>query len=84
MLATWSELLAGRAEVTSRDEVVGAGLFGPVAPQHLPRIGDVVVTCTGDTAILASGHEPPQVADLVGMHGGATPVETAIPLITFR
>ncbi|TDH55935.1 alkaline phosphatase family protein [Mycobacterium eburneum] len=84
VLATWSELLAGRAEVVSRDDAVAAGLFGPVVPQHLPRIGDVVVTCTGDTAILASGHEPPQVAALVGMHGGATPAEMAIPLISFR
>jgi hypothetical protein len=50
----------------------------------LPRIGDVVVTCTGDTAVLATGHEPPEVAQLVGFHGAATPVEMAIPLITFH
>lgn len=84
VLATWSELLAGRAEVCSRDDAVAAGLFGPVRPEHLARIGDVVVTCTGDTAVLATGHEPPESALLVGFHGGATPVETAIPLITFR
>jgi Type I phosphodiesterase / nucleotide pyrophosphatase len=84
VIATWSELLNGRAEVRSRDDAVAAGLFGPVRPEHLPRIGDVVVTCTGETAVLASGHEPPEVARLVGFHGAATPVEMAIPLITFR
>jgi hypothetical protein len=84
VIAAWTELLDGRADVRSRDDAVAAGLFGPVRFDHLPRIGDVVVTCTGDTAVLATGHEPPEVAHLVGFHGAATPVETAIPLITFR
>lgn len=84
VVAAWSELLAGRAEVYSRDDAVAAGLFGPVRPEHLPRIGDVVVTCTGDTAVLATGYEPPEVARLVGMHGAATAAELAIPLIAFR
>jgi hypothetical protein len=82
--AAWSELLAGRAEVRSRDDAVGRGWFGPVRADHLPRIGDVVVTCTGDTTVLASGHEPPEVARLIGFHGAATPAETAIPLIAVR
>ena len=73
VIAAWSELLNGRAEVRSRDDAVAAGLFGTVRPDHLPRIGDVVVTCLGDTAVLASAHEPPEVAQLVGFHGAATP-----------
>ncbi len=81
VLATLAELLAGRAEVRSRDDAVAAGLFGPVHPRHLNRIGDVVVTCTGESAVLASGHEPPEVASLTGFHGAASPAETAIPLI---
>jgi len=84
VIAAWGELLSGRAEVRSRDDAVAAGLFGPVRPEHLPRIGDVVVTCTGDTAVLASAHEPPEVAQLVGFHGAGTPAEMAIPLIAFR
>ncbi|MEB3050018.1 nucleotide pyrophosphatase/phosphodiesterase family protein [Mycolicibacter sp. MYC123] len=83
VLAAWSELLAGRAMVHSREDAVAAGLFGPVREEHLARIGDVVVTCTGDTAILATDHEPPQASALVGFHGGLTPAETAIPLLTF-
>jgi hypothetical protein len=84
VLAAWRSVLDGRAEVYSRDEAVSAGFFGDVRPQHLPRIGDVVAVCTGDTAVLASGHEPPEVGHLIGMHGAATPAETAIPLISFR
>ncbi len=84
VIAAWSELLDGRADVHSRDDAVAAGLFGPVRPDHLARIGDVVVSCLGDTAVLASAHEPPEVAQLVGFHGASDPVEMAIPLITFR
>lgn len=84
VLATWTDLLAGRATVHSRDDAVATGVFGPVREEHLARIGDIVVTCSGDTAILATEHEPPQTAQLVGFHGGLTPAETAIPLIVFR
>jgi hypothetical protein len=52
--------------------------------EHKARVGDVVVICTGELAILASGHEPPETARLVGFHGGPTPVEMAIPLIGVR
>jgi Type I phosphodiesterase / nucleotide pyrophosphatase len=83
VLATWRELLDGRAEVYSRDEAVASGMFGPVDPRFLPRIGDVVVVCTGDTAVLATGREPPETARLIGFHGGATQAEMAIPLIVF-
>ena len=84
VLAAWTERLAGRALVQTREQAVAAGRFGPVRSEHLARIGDVVVTCTGDTAILATDHEPPQTAQLVGLHGGLTPAEVAIPLITLR
>ncbi|CAG7411532.1 alkaline phosphatase family protein [Mycobacterium avium subsp. paratuberculosis] len=84
MQAAWSELLDGRAAVYSRVQAVATGMFGPVADRHLPRLGDVVVVCSGDTAVLASAHEPPETARLVGFHGAATPAETAIPLMLFR
>ncbi len=84
VLAAWRAVLDGRAEVYSREQAVAAGWFGPVRAEHLPRLGDVVVVCTGDTAVLASGREPPEVGQLVGMHGAATAAETAIPLIVFR
>jgi Type I phosphodiesterase / nucleotide pyrophosphatase len=79
--ATWSRVLDGRAQVYSRAQAVATGMFGPVNPRHLPRIGDVVVICTGDAAVLATGHEPPETANLIGFHGAATPAEMAIPLI---
>lgn len=82
--AAWRDALAGRAQIYSREEAVDAGLFGPVSPPHLARIGDVVVVCTGDAAVLATDHEPPETARLIGFHGAATAAETAIPLIAWR
>lgn len=81
--AAWTDVLRDTATVHLRDQAVSAGLFGTVAPRHLPRIGDVVVVCANDTVVLASGHEPPEVADLVGFHGAASDAETAIPLLCF-
>lgn len=82
--AVWAEVLAGRATVYGRDQAVATGMFGPVAPQHLGRLGDVVVICSGDAAVLASAHEPPEASRLIGFHGGTSAVEMAIPLIVFR
>ncbi|BBY00001.1 alkaline phosphatase family protein [Mycobacterium seoulense] len=82
--AAWSEVLTGSADVYSREQAVASGMFGPVKPEHLARIGDVVVVCTGDAAVLATGHEPPETARLIGFHGAATPAEMAIPLIAFK
>ncbi|MFN2562660.1 MAG: alkaline phosphatase family protein [Jatrophihabitans sp.] len=82
--ATWQAVLGDRADVLLRDEAVAAGMFGPVRPAHLPRIGDVVVICGGDTVVLATGHEPPEIAALIGFHGSVTPAETAIPLLALR
>lgn len=81
--AVWAEVLDGRATVYGREQAVSTGMFGPVAPAHLERLGDVVVVCSGDTAVLASAHEPPETSRLVGFHGGGSAVEMAIPLIVF-
>ena len=82
--AAWGELLDGRATVYSREQAAATGMFGPLSAQHAERLGDVVVICSGDVAVLASAHEPPETARLVGFHGGGTAAEMEIPLIVFR
>lgn len=81
--AVWAERLAGRAEVQTRAEAIDTGLFGPVRDEVRERIGDVVITCTGATAVMASAHEPPQISQMIGFHGAKTDVEMMIPLICF-
>ena len=78
--ATWAEVLGDRAEVMTRDVAVARGWFGPVQPAVLPRLGDVVVACHGDTAIMSTTDFPYE-ATLVGLHGSLTPDEMLIPLL---
>ncbi|MBB3044819.1 alkaline phosphatase family protein [Nocardioides soli] len=80
VVATWREVLAGRATVLTRADAVGRGWFGPVLPGVLPRLGDVVVACHGDTAILSTADFPYE-ATLVGLHGSLTPDEMLIPVL---
>jgi hypothetical protein len=81
VLAAWRAVLGPTAEVYRRDELIAEGTFGPVPPEHADRIGDVVVICREPVAVLATAHEPPTVAKLVGFHGALTPVEVEVPLI---
>jgi len=82
--AAWRERLGDRATVWSRAEAVAAGLFGDperVEPRVLPRIGDVVVNCGPDLAVVHSRQTKPELLALVGLHGSVTLDETAIPLL---
>ena len=80
VVATWRAMLGERAVVLTRDEAIGRGWFGAVDPRVRPRLGDVVVACTGDTALLSSSAFPYE-ARLVGLHGSLTPAEMLIPIV---
>ncbi len=84
VIAAWREVLDTAAIVLPREEAVAQGWFGPVPEDHLQRIGDVVVICTGDYAVLATQSEPRTVADLVAFHGSATEAEMYVPLLIGR
>jgi hypothetical protein len=78
--ATWREALDGAAIVHTRDEAVGRGWFGDASTVVLPRIGDVVVACRGNTALLSPSAFPYE-ARLIGMHGSLTSAEMLIPVL---
>ena len=78
--ATWRAVLGDRALVLTRDEAISRGWFGTVEDRVRPRLGDVVVACTGDTALLSS-KDFPYETKLIGMHGSLTPVEMLVPLL---
>ncbi len=80
VIAAWRETLGERAEVMSRGDAVARGWFGAVDTSVVPRIGDVIVACTGDTAVLSSDTFPYE-GQLIGMHGSLTPVEMLIPVL---
>jgi hypothetical protein len=78
--ATWREVLGERAVVLTREEAIGCGWFGPVAPGVLPRLGDVVVASCGAHAIVSSADFPYETK-LVGLHGSLTADEMLIPIL---
>ena len=80
----WGERLDERADVQTREQAVAAGWFGPVAPHVLERIGDVVVSCGPDLAVVDSRRHRPELLALVGLHGARTPAEWRVPLLTVR
>ncbi|MBM7079990.1 alkaline phosphatase family protein [Micromonospora humida] len=84
VVATWSAVLGPAARVCTRAEMVAEGWFGPVAEEHLSRVGDVVVTCRDTYAVLATRSEPPAVSRLVAYHGADTAAEMTVPLLVVR
>jgi predicted AlkP superfamily pyrophosphatase or phosphodiesterase len=82
--ATWTALLGDRMWVTSREEAVAAGWFGPDVPAEVAlRIGDVVAAAFGEVAVVASEAEPLESA-LIGLHGSMTAAEQRVPLLLAR
>jgi hypothetical protein len=80
VVATWRSVLGDRATVLARPDAIARGWFGPVLPGVLPRLGDVVVACHGDAAVLST-RDFPYEATLVGLHGSLTPDEMLIPML---
>ena len=78
--ATWTELLGDRAEVLTRDEAMTRGWFGAVEPAVLPRIGDVLVACRDDHAVVSTVDFAYE-STLVGLHGSLTEDEMLIPML---
>jgi hypothetical protein len=81
VIDAWRGVLGDTAWVASRDEAVATGWFGPVAEEHLARIGDVVVACRDRYVVLATRTEPAKVASLIAYHGSDTAAEMLIPLV---
>jgi hypothetical protein len=81
VLAAWREVLGGRAWVLSREDAIKENWFGPVDPEMIPRIGDVVAAPAGNWGIVATETEPRESA-LVGMHGSLVPADQLIPLLS--
>lgn len=77
----WQERLGSRATVLTRDQAVDEGWFGPVRPEVLPRIGDLVVPMRDRFAVVHSGLMRKELLALLGVHGSASEDELAIPVI---
>jgi hypothetical protein len=80
VVATWRSVLGERAEVLTREEALIRGWFGPVESAVLPRIGDVLVACRGDHAVVSTVDFSYE-ATLIGLHGSLAADEMLIPMV---
>ncbi|WP_394279208.1 alkaline phosphatase family protein [Microbacterium sp.] len=81
VLERWRASESSRSWVLSRDEAIAAGLFGPVHPDVLPRIGDVVVAARAGVAYYDDRDADKKPQNMVGQHGSLTDQERVVPLV---
>ncbi len=79
----WRAREGGRAWVATRAEAIEAGWFGPVAPQIVERIGDVLVAARAAVAYYDERTATEHALAMVGQHGSFSDAETRIPLARF-
>ena len=58
-----------------------AGLFGPMSPDVLPRLGDVIVAARSGIAYYDDRLADKGPQRMVGQHGSLTDEERTVPLI---
>jgi hypothetical protein len=80
VLDTWRGVLGDRATVIEREDAIDRGWFGAVDPLVRPRLGDVMVACHDDTAIVST-RDFAYEDTLVGLHGSLTSAEMLIPIL---
>lgn len=84
LLAAWRSLAGHAAIVMSREEAIDSGWYGPFNPAFAERLGDVVMVCKEDWAMLSPRFDPPMLPYLVAMHGSLTEAEMDIPLLVLK
>jgi hypothetical protein len=84
VMAAWQGFFGAGARVLTREQAIAEGWYGSVPPDHLSRIGDLVVICQERVVALASAWEPPVVGKLVAYHGAVTAAEMTVPLLVAR
>ena len=80
VLATWRSVLGDRATVLEREDAIERGWFGAVDPRVRARLGDVMVACHDDTAVVST-RDFAYEDTLVGLHGSLTSTEMLIPIL---
>ena len=77
----WQGVLGPTWHLTTRDEAIRAGLFGPVVTAEARgRIGDVLALALGDGGVVEQ-RKLPRLAAMPGQHGSLTDPELLVPLL---
>lgn len=78
---SWRIAESHRSWVMSRGEALAAGLFGPVDPEVVDRIGDVLVAARAAIAYYDDRLDDRSPQRMVGQHGSLTNEERIVPLL---
>jgi hypothetical protein len=81
VLESWRDSEVSRAWVMTREDAIAAGLFGAVADEVRPRIGDVLVAARSAVAYYDDRVADKGAQKMVGQHGSLTPEERIVPLL---
>jgi predicted AlkP superfamily pyrophosphatase or phosphodiesterase len=82
VISCWRETLGEKVKVYSRDDAIGAGLFGSaVSLDASERIGDIIAIAQSNLVLLDPGRADKEGA-MVGHHGGDSDTESTVPLLT--
>ncbi|GGE88070.1 hypothetical protein GCM10011313_08400 [Mycetocola zhadangensis] len=79
--SVWNDSEGDRAWVATREDVIASGLLGDVAPDVVPRIGDVMVAARKRVVYYDSRPADQSARRMIGQHGSLTHDERSIPLI---
>ncbi|KQO82800.1 MULTISPECIES: alkaline phosphatase family protein [unclassified Frigoribacterium] len=79
-LAAWRDAESERAWVVTREQAVEADWFGPVHPDVLPRIGDVLVAARRGVVYYDGRTTGGVAGSMIGQHGSWSSDETQVPL----
>lgn len=80
--AAWRDRLGHCMWITTRDQAIDAGWFGPLVEDRVRgRIGDVIAVAQTDMAMIATHTEP---GSMIGLYGAMTPAELIVPLLRIQ
>jgi predicted AlkP superfamily pyrophosphatase or phosphodiesterase len=77
----WEEFLGEKATIYTREQAIAANLFGnEVSADAADRMGDVIAIAHGDLILIEAEREKQEGA-MIGHHGGASDIESYVPLL---
>lgn len=82
LVSAWTETLAGRGQVVTREQILDEQWLGEARPEVIPRIGHLSIVCEEPIALYRNSTAKPQAKAMIGQHGSITSVEREIPVIT--
>lgn len=84
LLGAWRARFRDRIWAFTREDAIGAGLFGALRPAVGPRIGDIMIAARDALALYDTRRGRPAAMEVVGQHGSLTKAEREVPLLCFK